>query len=79
MKKNLQELINSLQGDISTISEYLADPETFLSKYNLDESEKQALINKDVDALVALGLEQELATNAMSSPWAHSMRCTIRP
>ncbi|RLK63808.1 arginine deiminase [Atopobacter sp. AH10] len=71
--------MNELQGDISVISEYLADPESFLSKYDLNDIEKQALINKDIDALVTLGLDQELAVNAMSAPWAHSQRCTARP
>lgn len=79
VEKNLHNVINALQGDIAVISDYLTDPESFLSKYNLDAREKQALIDKDVDALVTLGLDDEFAANAMSSPWRHSMLCTVRP
>ena len=79
MKKDLCRVVNTLQGDVSAISEYLANPEIFLSKYDLDEREKKAFIDKDIDALITLGIDQELATNAMSSPCAHSQRCTSRP
>ncbi|MBK0348570.1 hypothetical protein JDW15_08065 [Aerococcaceae bacterium zg-ZJ1578] len=78
MGNGLKTVINELQGNVASISAYLANPEKYLSNYNLSEAEKHALINKDIDSLITLGVDSELVAGAMSAPWAHSQRCTIK-
>lgn len=76
---NFKFLVQDLQGDYSKIAEYLSDPKSFLSSYDLSEEEYEALLSKDFDSLATLTSDNELAAGVMSSPWAHSQRCTVRP
>ena len=49
-----------LSGNPAIIQQYMADPDSFLSRYNLTDEEKRMIREKDVKALAAQGNSQML-------------------
>lgn len=69
----LTQILDRLNGDWNFISNFLDDPETAIAGYRLEEEEKKAMLARDPQSLMALGIEQETAVAALSG--AHSQTC----
>ena len=73
MSAGFDDLIIELQGNFTLIAEFLSNPETVISDYNLTDAESKALLSRDADVLAALCGSQQLAQGVLSG--AHTPGC----
>lgn len=73
MSKELELLVNDLQGNMDLVGSFLDSPSEVLEAYNISGDEKEAMLSKNVDDLNSLGFSEQLAVGALSG--AHSQTC----
>ena len=72
---NFNTLINDWQGTPSLISEFIANPEIVVSRYNLTETQKSAILSGDGDLLLSVGVDSGLIGGALSG--RHTPSCKL--
>lgn len=72
---NFNELISDLQGTPSLISEFISNPESVVSRYNLSDVQKAAILSGDSDMLLSVGVDDGLIGGALSG--AHTPSCKL--
>lgn len=67
----LQELVKKIFGDDKTRSQFMADPDSVLSRFSLTEQEKKAVLNTRAKVgLVTSGSQQLEATLDTTDEWS---------
>ncbi|MCH9626363.1 MAG: hypothetical protein S4CHLAM123_15600 [Chlamydiales bacterium] len=74
---DFEEVLERLSGDWMFIESFLNDPVKALSGYNLSEKERNCLVARDPEGLVALGVDEENVEIVLSG--AHSQGCPYQP
>lgn len=69
----LERLVNDLQGNPNLIAEFLVNPSAAVDKYSLSKVERNAILSGDLDALVSIGVSNNLAVGVLSG--AHTPSC----
>jgi hypothetical protein len=72
---SFNELISDLQGTPSLISEFISNPEGVVSRYNLSDAQKAAILSGDSDMLLSVGVDNGLIGGALSG--AHTPSCKL--
>ena len=68
----LQELVKKIFGDEKTKQEFQKDPDSVLTRYNLTEQEKKAVLKTHARlGMVAAGSEQLEATLDANNGWGN--------
>jgi len=77
----LRQLVDRVLGkrvediDLKLVGLLSVDPERALEEFKLEPSERDALLARDVEALMRLGLREEAATGVLSGQSFHSPQC----
>jgi hypothetical protein len=68
VKPGIGDLINGLLDDTSVKRRWQEDPVAVMAGYDLDDAERQALLQGDAEALVGTGASERL-TRRLSVAW----------
>ena len=67
----MQELVKKIFGNEETKAQFIANPESVISNYNLTEQEKRAVLNTCAKlGVVTAGSPELTATMARAASWA---------
>jgi hypothetical protein len=75
--RGIKQVLHRLNADWNFIGDFLNDSESALAGFNLSAAEKQALLARDPEALMAMGFGQKTVVAALSG--AHSKTCPTTP
>jgi hypothetical protein len=69
--QKLQELVNTVFSDESTKAQFISNPESVLSRYNLSELEKKAVltVHTKLGLVTSDSSQFEAAINPMTEWW----------